>query len=286
MNRLGLQEAVIERKKKNRGKWRGQLLLWCVLFLAVPLLLQTIRERSKASFLKETVWEEPAFRQQKLLPELYEKICEASKRGYDFGTLLTTSMLNGAFAPAGLSFDSESYLQYKGELYMDLCSSYEAVWADLEYFPVPGDDISFEDTWLARRTYGGERYHEGTDLFGSVKEPGYYPIISMTDGVVEQIGWLPLGGYRIGLRTEHGGYFYYAHLSSYEKEFEIGEYVSAGDFLGYMGNTGYGEEGTKGQFPVHLHLGIYIQTATREELSVNPYWVLKAMEKNLRNYTY
>lgn len=200
--------------------------------------------------------------------------------------LLTTSMLNGAFFPTSLSLDSEAYLRYKGELYRDLCSAYEAVWADLEYFPVSGDDISFEDTWLARRTYGGERQHEGTDLFGNVKKSGYYPIISMTDGVVEQVGWLPLGGYRIGIRTEHGGYFYYAHLSSYEKVFEIGDFVSAGDILGYMGNTGYGEEGTEGQFPVHLHLGIYIRTAVQEELSVNPYWVLKAMDKNLRNYTY
>ena len=36
--------------------------------------------------------------------------------------------------------------------------------------------------------------------------------------------------------------------------------VQAGEILGFMGNTGYGQEGTSGRFPVHLHLGIYITT--------------------------
>ena len=46
-----------------------------------------------------------------------------------------------------------------------------------------------------------------------------------------------------------------------------------------MGDTGYGEEGTRGKFAVHLHLGIYIRTEEYEELSVNPYWVLRWAEE-------
>lgn len=46
-----------------------------------------------------------------------------------------------------------------------------------------------------------------------------------------------------------------------------------------MGNTGYGSEGTRGKFPVHLHLGIYIEVPFQKELSVNPYWLLKIFEK-------
>ena len=105
-------------------------------------------------------------------------------------------------------------------------------------------------------------------------------------GTVAKIGWLPLGGYRIGIRASHGGYFYYAHLASYEKNFQIGEPVKAGQILGYMGDTGYGEEGTAGKFQVHLHLGIYIDTQAGEELCVNPYYVLQAMEKKAKKYTY
>lgn len=43
------------------------------------------------------------------------------------------------------------------------------------------------------------------------------------------------------------------------------------------GDSGYGEEGTTGEFPVHLHLGIYLKEGT-EEISVNPYPVLRYAE--------
>ncbi|MCD7735636.1 MAG: M23 family metallopeptidase, partial [Lachnospiraceae bacterium] len=81
--------------------------------------------------------------------------------------------------------------------------------------------------------------------------------------------------YRIGIRSGSGGYFYYAHLDSYAREFAIGESVYAGEQLGLMGDSGYGGEGTRGRFAVHLHLGIYIRTEQSEEISVNPYWVLR-----------
>ena len=117
---------------------------------------------------------------------------------------------------------------------------------------------------------------KGQNLIPPENVRDYYRVVSMTDGVVEKIGWLEKGGWRIGIRSEHGGYFYYAHLSSYAKEFAVGEKVKAGDLLGYMGDTGYGaEENTMGKFDVHLHLGIYIQTERMEELSVNPYWILR-----------
>ena len=29
-------------------------------------------------------------------------------------------------------------------------------------------------------------------------ERGYYPIVSITDGTVESLGWLELGGWRVG----------------------------------------------------------------------------------------
>ena len=90
-------------------------------------------------------------------------------------------------------------------------------------------------------------------------------------------GWLPKGGYRVGIRSTNGGYFYYAHLSCYSN-IKKGAVVKAGTLLGYMGNTGYGSIGTEGKFDVHLHFGIYIKTDNYEELSVNPYYILKYLE--------
>ena len=110
---------------------------------------------------------------------------------------------------------------------------------------------------------------------------GLYPIVSMTDGVVENKGWLEKGGYRIGIKAPSGAYFYYAHLDSYAK-LEIGDEIKAGDIRGFMGDSGYGPEGTTGKFPVHLHLGIYIYPEG-EEISVNPYWVLRWVEEQTIN---
>ena len=164
--------------------------------------------------------------------------------------------------------------------YLSAC---RAVWDDLQYFPVAQEqtgeklNLTFEDSWMYGRSYKGERGHEGTDLMPEINERGYYPVVSMTDGTVESMGWLELGGWRIGIRAPHGGYFYYAHLDSYA-DIEVGDEVKAGDFLGYMGDSGYSkEEGTTGNFPVHLHLGIYLYP-DGQEISVNPYGVLRYAE--------
>ena len=80
--------------------------------------------------------------------------------------------------------------------------------------------------------------------------------------------------------------FIIAHLSSYEEDFTPGDRVQAGEILGFMGNTGYGQEGTSERFPVHLHLGIYITTPEGQDISVNPYHVLQCLRKKIRKYTY
>lgn len=160
----------------------------------------------------------------------------------------------------------------------------DSVWEELVCFPVPESEtneaatVSFENTWHAERTYGGTRSHEGIDIMADLDKSGYYPVLSMTDGTVEKVGWLEKGGWRIGIRSENGNYYYYAHLHSYAKEWQAGDSVYAGEILGYMGDSGYGEEGTTGQFPVHLHVGIYIPLGADQETAVNPYWMLHYLE--------
>ena len=260
--------------------------IFSVLIMTSSILTHIILGRSAASILKSDYITSDSFRQQDLSPELYLKLTTADTCTLNWSDVLTTSMLNSNFHPEILSFDNTFFLQYKKSDYLNLRKHYESIWGDLQYFPVASDDISFENSWMDTRTYGGRRPHEGTDLFGPVTVSGYYPIISITDGVVEQKGWLPLGGYRIGIRSESGAYFYYAHLSSYEKKFTPGDTVQAGEILGFMGNTGYGEEGTSGMFPVHLHLGIYVNTSDGQEISVNPYRILQCLRKKIRKCTY
>lgn len=159
---------------------------------------------------------------------------------------------------------------------------------DIKYFPVAKSTdkdtayVYYTNSWGDKRTYGGERAHEGIDIMAEDNVRGKYPVVSMTDGVIEHKGWLELGGYRIGIRSRNGGYFYYAHLYSYADGTDEKTNVKAGQIIGYMGDTGYGkEEGTYGMFDVHLHVGIYVNDVNGEERSINPYPYLKFSENKV-----
>lgn len=174
-----------------------------------------------------------------------------------------------------------------------LSRAYQTVLQDISCFPVPASSKDttpfpkYQDDFLASRNYGGERQHEGCDLMGNQRPRGCYPVLSMTAGTVEKIGWLEKGGWRIGIRAPSGAYFYYAHLYQYSENWQEGDFVYPGTLLGYMGDSGYGiREGTVGNFDVHLHLGIYIRTDHYDELSVNPYWILKYSERFIRTAEY
>jgi len=161
----------------------------------------------------------------------------------------------------------------------------DQVFTDIQCFPVVKEGlderypVTYDNSWGAERTYGGERTHEGCDLMAVSNERGKYKVCSMTDGVVKNIGWLEQGGWRIGIEADSGIYYYYAHLDSYEKAFEKGERVVAGQILGRMGDSGYGKEpGTKGNFAVHLHVGIYLKDLSGKERAINLYMYLKRLE--------
>ncbi len=261
------------------------VLILTVLLLCISTLTVRIQQTAKIANLLVTEDTKELLRRQQVSTDLYEMAAkygeqsEFSKYEYLAAAILTEQTGQG---------ELEAYLkllkQYYPRKLQDILDIEFGVWEDLKYFPVPlceTDDTlvtSFENSWKFARNFGGERQHEGTDIMASVNERGRYPIISMTDGTVEKIGWLKLGGYRIGIRSPSGGYYYYAHLYDYAKDFKEGDEVKAGELLGFMGDSGYGEEGTIGQFAVHLHVGIYVDDDNGEEMSLNPYWALKWLE--------
>lgn len=158
----------------------------------------------------------------------------------------------------------------------------EPLMKEMECFPVRmpmdgRDSWEYEDGYGEGRNYGGARKHEGIDIMSVSGRRGLLEIQSVSDGVVEQLGWLELGGYRVGIRTSSGLYFYYAHLDSYARGLQKGDPVHAGQLLGYMGDSGYGGEGTRGKFAVHLHFGIYYNTDGKEK-SLNPFYLLQYQE--------
>ena len=135
-------------------------------------------------------------------------------------------------------------------------------------------EYTYEDGYGDARSYGGERNHEGIDLMA---EQGV-PILSVCDGVIEKVGWNELGGYRIGIRGQDNIYYYYAHMSYYEGKPEKGDKVKKGQLIGYVGDTGYGPEGTTGEFLPHLHFGMYYGKGGKLS-AFNPYPFLKAWEQ-------
>lgn len=127
---------------------------------------------------------------------------------------------------------------------------------------------SYESGFGDDRSFGGARQHEGVDIIVAKGTP----VHSVCNGTVTEKGWLTLGGYRIGVKDAFGVYHYYAHLSEYAN-LEIGDFVKAGQVLGYVGSTGYGPEGTDDQMIAHLHFGIYV-----DDKAVDPYPYLRAWE--------
>lgn len=125
-------------------------------------------------------------------------------------------------------------------------------------FPLkPGTYQPYTNNYAETRTWsptGGEiRAHEGVDLFAKKGVPVY----SVLDGTIVNIGWNQYGGWRLTVKVDDSTAFYYAHLSGYADGMKMGGSVKKGQLIGYVGNTGYGPEGTEGMFDTHLHFGIY-----------------------------
>ena len=276
---------------KNFKQFLHYLLLIFLLFLTSSWLSQIIYQQSIAIRLTYVAPDASSFREQRLAEMELQPFFELSQNSQltPGELMLIGNCISPGHPFSGVYGSDESVylkwkyqmLKYNSEGYEKLEAAYGAVWNDIECFPVPSNDITFENSWMFERNYGGKRGHEGTDLMPSENIPGHYPVVSMTDGVVEKVGWLEKGGWRIGIRSPSGGYFYYAHLDQYSRDFQEGDVVTAGTVLGKMGDTGYGPEGTRGKFDVHLHLGIYICTEEYEELSVNPYWILNYVRQYL-----
>lgn len=157
-----------------------------------------------------------------------------------------------------------------GVMFLSLLPSGPARGDDTWFSPPDGSLVfpvllSAEGKWLNwRDTFGAPRMrlvggtwkqvgvHQGIDIYTEEDAP----VVSMGPGRIERAGWTFYSGWRVGIRGSDGRYYFYAHLSSFAPGLREGLVVSPGDFLGRVGNSGYGTEGTKDEFPPHLHFGL------------------------------
>lgn len=278
-----------------------------ILCITAVMLSNEVRHMSETSQLFTLNIISDRFRQLNITCTTEEISTYAESIGADKGELMIVCecMFDGDISSANISSINKSsfvrirnYLKKKQPQLFNLeKNTYNGLLADIKYFPVPRSNkrkewVNYVNSWNYERTYNGNRTHEGTDVMGDINKDGIYPVVSVSDGYVSNIGWLELGGWRIGITSPSGIYYYYAHLDSYAKEYKEGDVIRAGDIIGYMGSTGYSKvEGTKNKFPVHLHFGIYITpdpdiAADYEEIALNPYNILKINENNTLIYSY
>jgi len=156
-----------------------------------------------------------------------------------------------------------------------LFQHYNSIDLSQRVFPIPKYyRADYSNNFGTGRSYGGNRIHEGIDIFAHYGTP----VISTAYGVIEIMGWNNYGGYRIGIRDMYNTYQYYAHLSYFAKGIKVGDMVEPGQIIGSVGSTGYGKEGTSGRFPPHLHFGFY-KFDGRKEWSFNPYIYLRKWDR-------
>lgn len=139
-------------------------------------------------------------------------------------------------------------------------SSWKKVYGLKAYSPIAeGFYYSDFDDFGESRSYGYSRRHLGHDMMLSTGSP----VIAVESGTVEALGWNQYGGWRIGIRSyDTQRYYYYAHLKKdtpFAENLYIGASVTAGDVIGYTGQTGYSiKENVNNIDTPHLHYGLQL----------------------------
>jgi hypothetical protein len=114
-------------------------------------------------------------------------------------------------------------------------------------FPVAGS-ATFGDAYGAFRADVAGNWHHGDDIFATVGTP----VVAVASGTLNRVGWEPIGGWRLWVRDRLRNEFYYAHLSGYSPQALRSKRVTAGEVLGFVGNTG-----DAFTTPFHLHFEIH-----------------------------
>lgn len=130
------------------------------------------------------------------------------------------------------------------------------------------DSSALHDTYNAPRS--GGRSHRAIDILA----PQGTPVVAAVSGTIVRMHYSDGGGrslYQFGPNSSW--VYYYAHLDDYAEELEEGDTVSAGQVIGYVGDTGNAPDGV-----YHLHFAIWAAGESKNiwrGRPVNPFPLLK-----------
>ncbi len=112
-----------------------------------------------------------------------------------------------------------------------------------------------------RSTANGSCNHAGVDIGNDEISGQGRPLLACVDGFVHKDEAFSSAGLTRILRDGLGTYYRYHHLDSYESSLNEGDPVTAGQVIGYMGNTGNTSWS-------HLHFEIWLESLTPSQATI------------------
>ncbi|MCD2174345.1 M23 family metallopeptidase [Rhizobium sp. C4] len=100
--------------------------------------------------------------------------------------------------------------------------------------PVPGGRLGDGFAWRIHPILRVRKHHDGVDYAG----PMGSPILAAGDGTVELISWQPGYGRYVRVRHDQGYFTTYAHIARAAKGLAVGQRVTQGQTIAYVGSTG------------------------------------------------
>jgi murein DD-endopeptidase MepM/ murein hydrolase activator NlpD len=100
--------------------------------------------------------------------------------------------------------------------------------------PVPGGRLGDGFAWRIHPILRVPKHHDGVDYAG----PMGSPILAAGDGTVELISWQPGYGRYVRVRHDEGYFTTYAHIAKAAKGLNVGQRVTQGQVIAYVGSTG------------------------------------------------
>jgi len=108
--------------------------------------------------------------------------------------------------------------------------------------------------------------HFGNDLFAALGTPAIAPV----SGTISHSGYGSVSGNRVTIEDSCGWHYFSGHLDTIAPGMTVGTYVTAGEVIGTVGNTG----NAVGTSP-HIHFTIYPETWNA---AIDPYPLLSGVE--------